>query len=107
MNNQIESRRLQLSEILHEIIGNENVYFQPPESLKMSYPCIRYQRSSGDSIPADNLKYVRRLGYEIMVISRNPSEPAVELIPEMFQYCNEGRHYTADGLNHDVFYIYW
>lgn len=103
----LEDRRLLLSQKLHELLGSDNVYFQPPETARMSYPCIRYARSTGSSIDADNLKYIRRQGYEIMVISKNPTEPVVEEIPNAFEYCNEGRHYVADNLNHDVFYIYW
>jgi len=107
MNNNIEERRLLLHEKLKELIGNDNVYFQPPESLKMQYPCIRYKRSSGNSFAADNIKYVRRITYELMVISKDPEETAVFTIPEAFEYCDEGRHYTANNLNHDVFYIFW
>ena len=29
-----------LHKILKEIIGNDNVYFQPPESAKLKYPRI-------------------------------------------------------------------
>ena len=32
-----------LGDKLKEVSGYKNVYFQPPESLKMSYPCIRYE----------------------------------------------------------------
>ena len=42
----LEQRRLQLHEILVGILGNENVYFQPPANLVMQYPCIRYERMS-------------------------------------------------------------
>lgn len=32
----------------------KNVYFQPPESVKLLYPCIVYKRSAGDTRFADN-----------------------------------------------------
>ena len=35
-------RRLELHEILCTILGSRNVYFQPPESIKMNYPAIVY-----------------------------------------------------------------
>ena len=34
--------RLDLQKIFEDILGSKNVYFQPPESLKMKYPAIRY-----------------------------------------------------------------
>ena len=103
-----EVRRRELSAKLHEILGSDNIYFQPPESIKMEYPCIRYKRSSPFSVPANNKKnYIQISRYEIMVISRDPMEPTVYKIPEEFEYCDNGRHYEADNLYHDVFYIYW
>ena len=48
-------RRLQFHRILCEILGSEYVYFQPPESKKLHYPCIVYNRATGLSNYADNL----------------------------------------------------
>lgn len=36
--------RIGLSKLLREILDSDNVYFQPPESLKMNYPAIVYSR---------------------------------------------------------------
>ena len=41
--------RLDLQSKLEKLLGNKNVYYQPPESLKMEYPAIRYSRSDIDS----------------------------------------------------------
>ena len=35
--------RLELHALLVELLGSTNVYYEPPETLKMSYPAIRYQ----------------------------------------------------------------
>ena len=37
--------RYELHEFLCEILGSRNVYFQPPESVKMKYPAIVYERT--------------------------------------------------------------
>ena len=50
-------QRLDLQTELEELLGSRNVYFQPPESLRMNYPCIRYTRSSGETTFADNKPY--------------------------------------------------
>ena len=47
-------KRTDLHEILKEILGSDNVYFQPPESYKMEYPCIVYERSALTTRFADN-----------------------------------------------------
>ena len=45
---------------LVELLGNNHVYYQAPESLKMEYPCIRYSRSDILSNNADNAKYLKQ-----------------------------------------------
>lgn len=102
-----EQRRLELSQKLHELFKSNNIYYQPPESFKMSYSCIRYKRSSKNTRYANNKTYGMRQEYEIMVISHSPDEPVVFAIPNEFEYCRHGRSYVADGLYHEVFYIYW
>ena len=37
-------RRLQLHEELCSVLGSRNVYFQPPETIKLTYPCIIYSK---------------------------------------------------------------
>lgn len=99
-------RRLQLHSILCRILGNNYCYFQPPESVKLHYPCIVYKRVSGDTQYADNLPYTFRLNYQITYIDKDPdSETIIELAK--LPYCRMDRHYTADNLNHDTFNIYF
>ena len=49
--------RLKLHNILVEILGSGNVYFQPPESITLKYPCIIYGRVGIDAVHADNKLY--------------------------------------------------
>lgn len=99
-------RRLELHEKLCEILGSRNVYFQPPESLKMVYPCIRYQRDKNDVLHADNVKYQKRGIYTITVIDKNPDSDIPDKIEDLL-YCSSDRNYTADNLNHFVYKIYF
>ena len=50
-------KRLKLQSNLEKLLGSKHVYYQPPASLKMEYPCIRYSKSTIDSKNADNSKY--------------------------------------------------
>lgn len=93
-----------LNEILCEVLGSRNVYFQPPSNLKMRYPAIRYKRTGFDTLNADNKAY-RRMGvYELIVISTDPDNPVVPKLLDL-PYCSYVRPYQADGLYHDVLTI--
>ena len=49
--------RLELHEALCKVLGSRNVYFQPPEDIKMNYPAIEYSRASIDNTFANNDVY--------------------------------------------------
>lgn len=98
--------RLDLHKKLIEILGSNNVYYQPPESLKIQYPCIIYSLTGIDNTYADDDVYLQKRQYEITVVDFDPDN---ELIDKMskFPYTSYTRHYNSDGLNHDVFRTYF
>ena len=57
------NKRLELQTKLENLFGNRRVYYQPPENLKMEYPCIRYSKSDIISRHADDIKYVNRIRF--------------------------------------------
>lgn len=96
--------RLGLQDLLETLV--DNVYFQPPESLKLSYPCIVYSRSDMDTKFADDIPYAHSKQYQLIVIDKDPDSNIpgkVALLP----MCTFDRHYTANNLNHDIFDIYY
>lgn len=97
--------RLGLHEILCEALGSRNVYFQPPENLKMKYPAIVYSRDDFDDSHANNSAYIQKTGYMVTLIDRDPDSGTLDAIRAL-PHCRFDRHYTADNLNHDVFTIY-
>lgn len=98
--------RLELHSVLQELLGSSNVYYQPPESIKMQYDAIRYSKKTIDSKYANDRKYSMIDCYEIIVISRLPDNPVIKKLLSL-PYCSYDRHYVADNLHHDVFTIYW
>ena len=38
------ARRLELQNLLANLLGTNNVYFQPPPTVQMEYPAIVYHR---------------------------------------------------------------
>lgn len=107
--------RFKLQNMLEDIMASfgvqdddcfHHVYFQPPMSVKMQYPCIKYERSSTNKLPADNLSYIRHPRYTLTFISRDPDDPIVDAIANLPK-CSHDRYYAADNLNHDVFSLYF
>lgn len=86
--------------------AKKHVFFQPPENLKLSYPCIIYSLSSGRTDFADNLPYTFSKRYSIAYIDKNPDSSIPDRIAQL-PCCTFDRHYTADNLNHDLFEIYF
>ena len=98
--------RLNLQTKLEELLGSRNVYYQPPESLKMEYPAIRYSKSRMESRYADDIKYSNLTSYEVIVIDRNPDNGVIQKILEL-PYSSFERHYVSDNLNHDIINLYF
>lgn len=96
--------RLELQELLKQI--TPNVYFQPPNQLKLSYPCIIYNRDDVDVAYADNSPYRHTTRYLVTVIDRNPDSPIPDKVAEL-PLCAYNRFFTADDLNHDVYTLYF
>ena len=96
--------RLELQNLLESILGSRNVYYQPPESIKIKYPAIIYSRNNIDNNFADDIVYMQNHTYQIIVIDANPDSEIVNKISKL-PMCRYNRHYTSDNLTHDVFIL--
>ena len=96
--------RLKLQQLLETF--TDNVYFQPPENVKLEYPCIIYERGYADTKFADDNPYTHVLRYMIVVIDRDPDSEIPGKIAAM-PMSSFNRFYTADNLNHDVFNVFF
>ena len=100
------AERIELHSLLQELLSSNNVYYQPPESIKMQYDAILYSKKTITSQYANDRKYMMRDCYELIVISRLPDNPVIKKLLEL-PYCSYDRHYIANNLNHDVLTIYY
>ena len=98
--------RLGLQSKLEELLGSRNVYYQPPENLKMNYPAIVYSKTRPDIKRANDQIYLQKNHYEIIVISKSPDNPVIDKLIGL-QYCSYDRNYISDNLHHDVFTLYY
>lgn len=107
-------RRLELDAILRKLLrdtcgqeeGSENCYYEPPESIKLKYPCIIYERTNTRKTFADNNTYTYTRRYSIVAIDRDPDSSIPDSL-EMLKMCTHDRDFTKDNLHHYVFTIYF
>lgn len=97
-----------LQTLFEELLGSRNVYFQPPESVKLKYPCIVYERSDVRTSSANNHIYLNHKQYTVTYIDEDPDSEIPDKLLEL-PYCslNPGGHFISDNLNHDVFTLYF
>ena len=100
------AQRLELQAVLVQLLGTTHVYFQPPPTVKMEYPCIVYNREFVDIAHADNAPYKHQKRYQVTVIDRDSEGVISEKVSEL-PHCSYDRFFTAEGLNHDVFRLFF
>jgi hypothetical protein len=99
--------RLLLESLLESLVGEDGkVYFQPPENMQLVYPCIIYTRFRADTAFADNGPYRYTKRYLVTVIDRNPDSVIPDKVAAL-PLTLHNRFFAANGLNHDVFYMYF
>lgn len=103
----IMTNRLSLQNELECILKSEEVYFQPPANICMSYPAIVYRRSVNRTTWGDNRIYRNGNHYLLTVIDTNPDSDIFERVLTHFEYIRPERTYIADGLYHHVLDLYY
>ena len=98
--------RLELQYILESLIENTNVHYNAPDNDDMSYPAIIYSPCEIDTKYANDMLYLSKTRYLITVIGEFPNDNIVKKILNL-PMCSFDRHYTYDGLNHDVLKLYY
>lgn len=103
--------RMDLHETLCRVLdvtepdGDRHTYFNPPSSVNMKFPAIRYSIKAIESVFANNGLYNKRPSYKVTLIDEDPDSVYVEKILKI-PLCSFDRHYIANNLNHFVFTIY-
>lgn len=100
-------RRLKLQSQLEQIPTVKEVYFQPPESVKMVYPCIRYYRTRARTDKADDLTYRFVQCYDLIIIDADPDSTIARYIVEHFPMAELNSTYVADNLYHASITLYY
>lgn len=94
--------RLTLHNILVDLLGSPNAYFQPPESVKMKYPCFRYSVENIPASHADDIPYKTNNRYLVIYMTRDPDSDMPDKVVRVKGFAYE-RYYAADNIHHHVF----
>ena len=102
-----KTKRLELQQKFEDILGTRNVYFQPPETMKINYPCIIYFKTSTPSYKANNKVYKYDQGYTVTYVTKDPDSEVPYDILKAFEYARIDSFYKADNLNHTKLTIFY
>ena len=86
--------RLTLQNKLESILGSRNVYYNPPESQKMSLRQVH----------ADNRKYIDYTTYKITVVSKQVDHPAIRAVLDL-PMTKFSTNYTKNGFYYTVIFL--
>lgn len=99
--------RATLHSTLVSAFGSEKVYYQPPETIKLTYPCIVYNKDSMTLRHADDRMYNGLDHYTITIITRDPDSTSYMDVLNALEYCRYDRTYVADNLYHFAISTYY
>lgn len=84
-----------------------HLYFQPPESLQITYPCLIYELKDIRKVTADNRTYAKFRSYKLIYITWWPDSDVVDRIVDL-PFCSlDGAPYKADNLYHYTYTMYY
>lgn len=99
--------RQDLQKILETLLGSRNVYYQPPENLKLKYPCIIFSRGRSDIFRADNRAYVTTKRYDIIVINTKTDSTISDKLVAELPMCTYNRSYNQNNLYYEALTLYF
>ena len=108
------SRRVMLQHVLEQAEGlaidpklqGPAVYFQPPPTVQLVFPCIIYHLDDVEELYANNKTYKAHDRYLVTVVDPDPDSTIHHFLRDM-ELTRFSRFYTADNLNHYVYEVYY
>lgn len=89
----------------HFTLASLALYFQPPENIKLEYPCIIYSFNGVVSTHADNIVYRVENKFSLMLITKQIEELLFKKLLELPSARYE-RLFVKEGLYHYVVTIH-
>lgn len=98
--------RLSLQSKLEELLGTRYVYYNPPENMRLEYPCFVYNLDDIDRLGGSNRGYTLFHRYLITLIDYTADNPVRDKILEL-PASSFVREYKAGNLEHYAINLYW
>ena len=94
---------------VHEILTKlcDNVYYQPPSNIQLTYPCIIYRKTGVVDLKAGNTLFHRYTVYTLTLIDRNPDTTLIEEVEKHFPHTQQTQPYSIDNLHHQTLIIHY
>ena len=102
----LEQRSQELQSTFEDLLESRNVYYNPPASVRMSYPAIVFTRSKIENMFANNYVYRQNHRYEVTVIDEDP-DCKYALKVSRLPMCSHDRAFVSENLYHNVFTLYY
>lgn len=94
-----------LLHLLQQAVQHNQVYFQPPENLKIRYPAVVFHLSKIEIDRASDVPYKGAKEYSVTLITKDPEPDVIDEILKI-PYSSLDTTYISDGMNHFVFTVY-
>ena len=98
--------RTELQTKLEEILGSNHVYFQPPTTVSLKYPCFVYSFAGMDTMRANNGHYIKSSRYEITHIYKKLDNRMTEKILDSFPMISQNNCLVVDGVYNENFTLF-
>ena len=102
--------RIELQYKLEDILESRNVYFQPPEYIKLKYPCIIYSLDNIKHENANNIKYTKQKKYNITLVFNDYDDILHDKFVNRLldlDYCYLDRSFINENMYHYIFTLYF
>lgn len=99
-------RRLELNQVLTDLLGSRNVYFQPPASVTLEYPAIVYKLDNVWGKHANDSPYLKRDRYLVTVIDRDPDSKIPDTVGKLPR-SSFSTAFIKDNLHHTAYTLYF
>ena len=97
--------REEVHQILEDILGSKNVYFQEPPNTGMKYPAIVYSFNNFNRLDADDKPYILHGRYQVIHMYKSiRNDLKMKFISEI-PYCYFERRMITDGIYNDYYEI--
>lgn len=84
-----------------------NVYFQPPNTINLKYPCIVFNKTGKDKLYGNDGTYRSIQEYSITVIEHDSESTIADQLDSDLPYCSINQYFITDGLYHTTLSIYY